>query len=39
MKKNTSKDKPIKITIKYKDVPDKEERLKRIAELLLSKEK
>lgn len=39
MKKKNSKDKPIKIIIKYKDMPDKEDRLKRMAELLLSKEK
>jgi len=38
MKRKKPKDKPIKVTIKYKDTPDKEERFKRIAELLLSKQ-
>lgn len=33
------KDKPIKVTIKHKDMPDKEERFKRMAELLSKGEK
>jgi hypothetical protein len=38
MRRKKPKDKPIKVTLEYEPTPDGEERLKRIAELLLSKE-
>lgn len=36
MKKNNSKDKPIKVTYEYEPTPDAEERLNKIFEFLLS---
>jgi hypothetical protein len=38
MKRRKPKDKPLKVALEYEPTPDGEERLKRIAELLLSKQ-
>lgn len=38
VKRKKTKDKPIKVIIEYESRPDSEERLKRVAELILSKQ-
>jgi len=39
MQRKKPKDKPIKVTLEYEPTPDGEERLNKIFELLLSKQK